>query len=169
MLIAAGVAWFVASFDADRYKGLAIDWMKREHDRTLAIDGPVQLSVLPRLEVQLSKLRLSEHGRSDAFASIDEVGLAVELLPLLSRQLVIERVSAQGRARAYTRNAQGPAQHRRPARRRREVARQGQRHDRRRAAAGGAQVRRPRIDLEDLRASVHDAMIPLDGDITLVR
>ena len=27
VLIAAGVAWFVASFDADRYKGLAIDWM----------------------------------------------------------------------------------------------------------------------------------------------
>ena len=107
VLVAAGIAWFVASFDADRYKGLAIDWMQREHDRQLAIDGPVELSVLPRLEVQLSKLRLSEHGRSDTFASIDEVGLAVGLLPLLSRQLVVERVAAKGVRVVYTRNAKG--------------------------------------------------------------
>ena len=168
VLIAAGVAWFVASFDADRYKGLAIDWMQREHDRTLAIDGPVKLSVLPRLEVQLSKLRLSEHGRSDTFASIDEVGLAVELLPLLSRQLVIERVSAKGVRAVYTRDAKGQ----------RNIddllGVDAKARDKANDTTGAApppaalkfDIRR--IDLEDVRASVHDAMIPLDGDITLV-
>ena len=168
VLIAAGVAWFVASFDADRYKGLAIDWMQREHDRTLAIDGPVRLSVLPRARVQLSKLRLSEHGRSDSFASIDEVGLAVELLPLLSRQLVIERVSAKGVRAVYTRNAKGQ----------RNIddllGVDAKARDKANDTTGAApppaalkfDIRR--IDLEDLRASVHDAMIPLDGDITLV-
>ena len=168
VLVAAGIAWFVASFDAERYKGLAIDWMQREHDRQLAIDGPVELSVLPRLEVQLSKLRLSEHGRSDTFASIDEVGLAVGLLPLLSRQLVVERVAAKGVRVVYTRNAKGESNIDDL------LGADARSRDKANDTTGAApppaalkfDIRR--IDLEDVRASVHDATIPLDGDITLV-
>ena len=57
VLLAIGAVVLVATFDANRYKGLAIDWMKSERHRTLAIDGPIDLSVFPRLEVKLSKLR----------------------------------------------------------------------------------------------------------------
>jgi AsmA protein len=167
VLVAAGVAWFVASFDADRYKGLAIDWMKREHGRTLAIDGPVKLSVLPRLEVQLSKLRLSEQGRADAFASIDEAGLAVGLLPLLSRQLVVERISAKGVHAVYTRDAKG----------RRNIddllgadakARDKANDTTSTAPPAAFKFDIRHIDLEDVRASVDDRMIPLSGELTLV-
>ena len=69
-LLVAGAAWLIASFDANRYKGLAIEWMKREHDRTLVIAGPVELSVIPRLAISLSDVKLSERGRADEFAAV---------------------------------------------------------------------------------------------------
>lgn len=105
LVVAAGV--LIASFDANRTKGLAIDWMKTERQRTLAIDGPVELSVFPRLAVKVSKLRLSERGRAEEFLAIDEASLAVDVLPLLSKQLVVDRVSARGVRAVLTRDSQG--------------------------------------------------------------
>jgi AsmA protein len=108
LLLAALLAvYFVATFDATQYKSIAIDWMKTERQRTLAIDGPVDLSVLPRLQVKVSKLRLSERGRADEFASIDEAALSLQWLPLLRKQLVVDSVSARGVRALITRDAQG--------------------------------------------------------------
>ena len=59
LLVVGAAAVFVATFDANRYKPLAIDWMRNEKQRTLAIDGPIELSLLPRLAVKVSRLRLS--------------------------------------------------------------------------------------------------------------
>ena len=69
LIVAASV--LVATVDPNRYKALAIDWMKSEHRRTLAIDGPIELSFFPQLAVKVSKVRLSERGRPDEFAAID--------------------------------------------------------------------------------------------------
>ena len=107
LAIAAGV--LVATFDANRYKGLAIDWMKAERQRTLAIDGPIELSVFPRLAIKVSKVRLSERAPAHMteFTSIDEASLSLQLLPLLRKQVVIDRISARGVRAAYTRDAKG--------------------------------------------------------------
>jgi AsmA protein len=107
LLLVVAAAVLVATFDANRYKALAIDWMKTEHQRTLEIDGPVKLSLFPRLSVQISKVRLSERGRNDEFAAIGEAALAVRVLPLLRKQLVIDRVSARDVQAAYLRDARG--------------------------------------------------------------
>ena len=106
-LIIAAAAVLVATFDANRYKGLAIDWMKSERQRTLAIDGPIELSLFPRLAIEVSKVRLSEHGRADEFLAIDEAALAVAVLPLLRKQVVVDRISARGVRAVYTRDAKG--------------------------------------------------------------
>src|SRR5215831_8266124 len=105
LVIAAAV--LLATFDANRYKGLAIDWMKNERQRTLVIDGPIELSVFPRLAIKVSKVRLSEHARKDEFLALDEAALAVEVLPLLRKQVVVDRVSARGVRAVYTRDAKG--------------------------------------------------------------
>lgn len=105
LAVAAGV--LIATFDANRYKSLAVDWMQTTHQRTLALDGPVELSIFPRLAVKVSKLRLSEHGRSDEFMRLDEVALAVRVMPLLRHQLVIDKISARGVRAAYLRDNQG--------------------------------------------------------------
>ena len=167
VLLAAGAAVLVATFDANRIKTLAIDWMKTERQRTLAIEGPIELSLFPRLAIKVSKLRLSEHARADEFLAIDEAALAVDVLPLLRKQVVVDRVSARGVRAVYTRDAKGvrnvddllgggsataPAA---------------------RAASapppGGAVVRFDvsAVTLENLQLRVRDAISKVDGDIAL--
>ncbi len=107
MLAVLVAGYFIATFDATHYKSIAIDWMKTERQRTLAIDGPVDLSVFPRLAVKVSKLSLSERGRADEFASIDQAALSLQWLPLLRNQLVVDSVTARGVRALVTRDAQG--------------------------------------------------------------
>ena len=169
ILVIAVVAVLVSTFDPNRYKGLAIDWMKAHHQRTLAIDGPIRLSVFPRLELQVSAVSLSEAGRGERFAAIEEAALAVQVLPLLSRQLVVDRVLARGVSVVLTRDAKGrrniddllaagtaPAA---PAPGSSEPA----------PAAGGQPLRFDvsRIELADVKATIRDEQVPLRGDIVL--
>ncbi|MDP1790608.1 MAG: AsmA family protein, partial [Methylibium sp.] len=106
-LAAAAAAYLVASFDPNRYKGLLIDWMREHKARTLAIDGPIGLSVFPRLEVTLRDVKLSEHQRPDEFAALQEATLAVQVMPLLKQRLAVDRVSARGVRVNYRRDADG--------------------------------------------------------------
>jgi len=107
LVLAAALTWLVMGFDANRYKGVAIDWMQTHHHRTLAINGPIGLSLFPRLEITLADVSLSEAGKPDEFAAIEHAELAVDVLPLLNRELVIGRVAARGVRVAYLRNADG--------------------------------------------------------------
>ncbi len=107
LVLGAVATWFVLTFDAERTKALAVDWMKQQRNRTLAIGGPIELSVFPRLAVKLSKVRLSEAGKPDEFASLDQAGLALDLFPLLRGELVIGRIDAAGVRAAYLRDANG--------------------------------------------------------------
>lgn len=107
LVLVAVVTWLVMGFDANRYKGVAIDWMQTHHHRTLAINGPIGLSLFPRLEITLADVSLSEANRPDEFAAIEHAELAVDVLPLLSRELVIGRVAARGVRAFYLRNAEG--------------------------------------------------------------
>ncbi|AKJ31193.1 AsmA family protein [Caldimonas brevitalea] len=105
-LLAAAATYLIVSFDANRYKGVLVDWMREHRQRTLTI-GDVGLSVFPRLGVTLRDVTLSEHQRADEFVHLEEAKLAVDLLPLLRRRLVVDRVTAQGVRLAYRVDAQG--------------------------------------------------------------
>jgi AsmA protein len=108
LLAAAALAVFVVTFDANRYKGLAIDAVQQKYRRTLSIDGPIELSVFPRIAVKASQVRLSEHARpNDEFAAIDQASLSLQLMPLLRRQLVVDRIAARGVRATLTRDAKG--------------------------------------------------------------
>ena len=166
VLLVVAAAWLIHSFDPNRYKGVAIDWMKAERQRTLAIDGPIELSIFPRLAVTLSSVRLSEKGRADEFAAIDHAALSVDLLPLLRRELVIGRVEARGVRAALTRDAQarrntddlagtsGPA-----------AATPGGAASA--PATGSAPLRFDisRIELSDVRLRLKDVPAALDGEL----
>ena len=107
LVMAALLTWLVMGFDANRYKGIAIDWMQTHHNRTLTINGPIGLSLFPRLQITLADVSLSEAGRPDEFAALESAELAVDVLPLLDRELVIGRVSARGVRANYLKNALG--------------------------------------------------------------
>jgi AsmA protein len=109
-LVAVFVAlaiWLVATFNPDQYKSLAIDWMKANRNRTLAIEGPIKLGLFPRLELRLSKISLSEAGKADQFAALEEADLAVEVLPLLRGRVSVDRVQARGISVVLLRDAKG--------------------------------------------------------------
>jgi len=116
LALVAALAWLVATFDANRYKGVAIDWMREQRQRTLAI-GDVQLRVFPRLQVELRDVSLSEVLTTaqqplqpqPRFATLASAKLAVQWLPLLRQQLVVDEVQAQGVSLRYARDAQGHA------------------------------------------------------------
>ncbi len=103
---AAGT-WLVLTFDANRYKTVAVDWMKSRYHRTLSINGPMGLALFPRLQVTLADVRLSEAGSAAEFASFEHAEVAVDLLPLLRREVVVGHLSASGVRAAYQRNAAG--------------------------------------------------------------
>ena len=166
LLVVIAATVLIATFDANRYKGLAIDWMKTERQRTLAIDGPIELSVFPRLAIKVSKVRLSERGRADEFLAIDEAALAVQTLPLLRKQVVVDRVSARGVRAVYQRDAKG-------ARNIDDLVGSGAAAPAAAPtsppAAGGTAVRFDvsAVKLEDVQLRLRDAMAKLDGQVAL--
>lgn len=165
VLLVIGAAVLIATFDANRFKGLAIDYMKNERQRTLVIDGPIELSVFPRLAVKVSKVKLSEHRRADEFLAIGEAALAVQTLPLLRKQLVVDRVSARGVRAVYARDANGKSN-----------------IDDLTAGAGGGPSAPPQpapssgpalrfdisaVTLDDVQLTIRDAMTPLEGRVAV--
>ena len=166
VILIAGAVWLATGFDANRYKGVAIDWMKANRNRTLVIDGPIELSVFPRLAVKLSQVSLSEAGRNDVFIAVDRAALAVDVLPLLRSELVVDRVEASGVRVAVLRDAKGkrnfddlaqPAGDKAPAP---GAASQS-------STGKALRFDVSRIQLADVRARIKDEAAGIDGEVTI--
>lgn len=100
-------AWLVLQFDAERYKGLAIDWVREHHQRELRLDGPVSLRLLPRLAVRIEQASLSEQGHPDTFASVERASLSVAVWPLLRGALEVDQVELRNASMRLTRDSEG--------------------------------------------------------------
>lgn len=163
LLAGAAGAYLVATFDANRYKGELIDWVREHKQRELRIDGPIGLSLLPRLEVRLQDVSLSEHRSTDTFVQLHEARLAVEVWPLLRKSLVIDRIEARGLALRYLRDVQG--------RRNIDDLLQGGPKDSTTGHDAGDPVRFDvaGIDLADATITVRDDLAGLHGDVKLAR
>ncbi len=96
LLLLAGAAAITLAFDPNAYKSDIIALVKREHGRTLAIPGTIKLTLWPRVGADLGHITLSERDRATTFAAVDSARLSVALLPLLQRDLVIDRVDVRG-------------------------------------------------------------------------
>lgn len=106
-LLLVGAAVLVARFDGDDLARLLGDQLQRTHDRQLRVAGGLTLRLWPRLAVTGGAMSLSERGSGEVFAEVDALELAVELLPLLRRQVVVDRVVLQGLRATVTRRADG--------------------------------------------------------------
>lgn len=162
VLVIGGVIWFASSFDGERYKQLAIDWMKAEHDRTLQIAGPLKLSLVPRLGVQVAGVRLSEPGRPETFVSVEHAKVSAALWPLLRGELVIGGVEARGVRLNLRRDAQGRRNFDDFVQPKAAAATPGK--------AGRAAPMRldiHRIELADVRTRIEDDTAGLDGELLI--
>ena len=93
-LLVAG--YFAATFNPNDYKDDIVKLVKDKKERTLNIEGDIKLSFWPKLGADLGKLSISEHQSDRQFASVNGVKVALEILPLLRKQLVVDTVYVDG-------------------------------------------------------------------------
>lgn len=94
VLAAAGI--IAATFNPNDYKPLIIRLVQEKKQRTLAIPGEIKLSFFPKLGADLGKVSISEHNSGAEFAAVDSAKVSLALIPLLSKQLVVDRVKIDG-------------------------------------------------------------------------
>jgi len=95
-LLVAVAAFILATFDANRWKGEITQLVQEQKNRSLKIEGDLSLSLFPAIAVQLGKSTLSEHKSEQVFASIGNARISLQLMPLLSRQVVVDTIELGG-------------------------------------------------------------------------
>lgn len=95
-LLVAAVAIIAATFNPNDYKPELIKLVKDETGRTLAIPGEIKLTFFPRIGADLGQLSLSEPRSELVFAAAKQAQVSVALLPLFSKQVVVDRVLVDG-------------------------------------------------------------------------
>jgi AsmA protein len=98
VLIVLVIAIVAATFDPNKYKPELAAAVKDQTGRTLAIEGNLSLTVFPSLGVSVGKASLSEPNSSRIFARIEQAKISLALWPLLSKQVVVDRVTLSGLA-----------------------------------------------------------------------
>ena len=96
VLIVLVIAIVAATFDPNKYKPEIAAAVKDKTGRTLAIEGNFALTFFPSIGIAVGKTSLSEPNGSGIFARFDEAKMSLALLPLFSRQVVIDRVTLSG-------------------------------------------------------------------------
>ncbi len=95
--VAVAVAvYLAATFNPNDYKDYIIQTVKNKKQRTLHLDGDIKLMFFPRIGANLGRLSLSEYKSDQQFASVDSARVSLELLPLLSKQVVVDEVAVSG-------------------------------------------------------------------------
>lgn len=106
-LLIAVLAFVVATFNPNNYKPELVKLVREQTGRTLSIPGDIRLTLFPRIGADLGRLSLSERGQEQVFAAAQQVQVSVALLPLLSRQVVVDRVQVDGLSVRLLRDRQG--------------------------------------------------------------
>ncbi len=91
------------------YKPEIQDAVKNSTGRDLKIEGELELSVFPWIGLSTGKLTLSNAtGFADkAFAEIEQSDVKVKLLPLISKELQVSRITLKGLTLNLAKNKQG--------------------------------------------------------------
>ena len=96
LLFAGVLAFIAATFDPNQYKDQAAQLVKEKTQRTLTIEGDIRLMLFPRVGVHLGKTRLSEFRSDKPFAGLDDMKVSLALIPLLSKQVVVDQIQLDG-------------------------------------------------------------------------
>lgn len=107
LIIGAGIAYLSLVFDPNQFKSQLVELVKDKKHRTLSIDGNIQLKFFPKLGVSLEKIKLSEFESATQFAALDQAQVSLALMPLLQKQIVVDKVSLRGLQLRYQRDAAG--------------------------------------------------------------
>jgi AsmA protein len=106
-MLAVGVAVFL--INPNHFKPEIITAVKNNTGRDLLIEGDLKLAFFPMLGVSTGKMTLNnaQGFGSQAFASLEESRISVELLPLLSKKIEVSGVVLTGLTLNLIKNQQG--------------------------------------------------------------
>ena len=96
VLLVAAAAIIAATFNPNDYKPTIIKLVQEKKQRTLSIPGEIKLTFFPRIGADLGKLSISESRSNVEFASVEHAQVSLALLPLFSKQFVVDRLSVDG-------------------------------------------------------------------------
>ena len=95
-LIVVVIAIVAATFDPNKYKPEIVTAVKDKTGRELAIEGNLGLSFFPSIGIAVGRVSLSEPNSSRIFARVEQAKVSLALWPLLSKQVVVDRVTLSG-------------------------------------------------------------------------
>ena len=95
-IVAIGLGALYALFDGEKLKAELTRVVMEQKQRTLDIAGPLELSVWPDVGIKLGRLTLSEPGGKEEFLALDAARVAVAVMPLLSKQVQVQRIEVDG-------------------------------------------------------------------------
>lgn len=95
-VVAIGLAALYALFDGEKIKAELTRVVMEQKQRKLDIAGPLELSVWPSIGIKLGRLTLSEPGGKTEFLALDSARVEVAVMPLLSRQVKVQRIEVDG-------------------------------------------------------------------------
>src|SRR5262245_6931680 len=107
VVIGALLAYVAATFDPSAYKPQIIQLVKEKKNRTLKLDGDIKLSFWPNVGAELGKVSLSEAKSEKEFAAVDNARVSVKVMPLFSKQMVVDEVRVKGARAALVRFKDG--------------------------------------------------------------
>ncbi|HEY4371246.1 MAG TPA: AsmA family protein [Burkholderiales bacterium] len=96
LIIAVAVGIFAATFDPNQYKDEITRVVKEKKDRTLVIPGDIKLAIFPKLGVETGAASLSEYKSDKPFLKVSRARLYLNVLPLLRKELVIDKIEVEG-------------------------------------------------------------------------
>lgn len=88
LLALAGVLYVL--FDGEKIKQGLAQVVLAKTQRQLAITGPLELSLWPKVAVCLGRTTLSEPNSAEPFLAFDRARLSVAVLPLLKKQVAVD-------------------------------------------------------------------------------
>lgn len=106
-LVIAVVAYVAATFNPNDYKPQLIQLVQDKTGRTLAIPGDIRLTFFPRIGAELGPVSLSEPRSPERFAAAEQLRVSVALLPLLKKEVQVDRVLIDGLDVRLARDARG--------------------------------------------------------------
>jgi AsmA protein len=108
VVVAAGLAAYLAStFDPNAYKPQIVQAVKDKTQRTLKLEGDIELAFWPSIGARIGKASLSEQGSDREFAGVEEAQVAVKVLPLLSKQVIVDGIEVRGLRASLVRTKEG--------------------------------------------------------------
>lgn len=93
LVIVIGIGGYLAAtFDPNQYKGQIVQAVKDKTKRTLKLEGDIKLAFYPSIGAKVGKASLSEYESEQTFAGFDELHVSLKLMPLLSKQVIVDAI-----------------------------------------------------------------------------